>query len=95
MASHQTKYIAVVDDEEELVALFTEALKELEGYTILGFTDPKVAYEHFSVNKVNYLLILCDLRMPGLNEIELIKKSKLLNPSLVCLLMTAYDVGSD
>ena len=35
-------------------------------------------------------LLITDYKMPGMNGVELIRKAKALNPSLACILITAY-----
>jgi DNA-binding NtrC family response regulator len=89
------KFIAVIDDDVELVALFTEALKQLAGYSVFGFTDPEIALKHISAKKDNYVLILSDLKMPRVTGIELIREAKKLKPALATVLMSAFDPNSD
>jgi YesN/AraC family two-component response regulator len=50
-----------------------------------------VAFEHFTENKENYALVISDLRMPGLNGLELLKKVKTSNPNVRTILMSAYN----
>jgi DNA-binding NtrC family response regulator len=59
---------------------------------VFKFTDPIIALEHITINKENYILIISDFKMPGLNGIELIKKVKTLNPRTRTLLMTAFEM---
>jgi DNA-binding NtrC family response regulator len=59
----QHKFIGVIDDEQDLATLFTEALKQLEGYSVFGFTDPRLALKHLTANKSNYALLLSDQRL--------------------------------
>lgn len=92
---HKDNFIAVVDDEQDLTTLFTEALKQLKGYSVCGFSDPNLALKHVTANKSDYVLILSDLRMPGMTGIELLRESKKLNPSILCILMSAFDPNSD
>jgi len=84
--------IAVVDDELDIAQLFHNALQKTNGFTIFAFTDPNVAFEHFSLNREHYALIISDLKMPIINGIELIKRTKKLNPSIRTILMTAFDI---
>jgi DNA-binding NtrC family response regulator len=53
------------------------------------------AFEHFSENKHAYALVIADLRMPGLNGLELLKKVKTLNPKVRTILMSAYNFEED
>lgn len=84
--------IAVVDDELDIAQLFHNALQKTNGFTIFAFTDPNVAFEHFSLNREHYALIISDLKMPIINGIELIKRTKKLNPCIRTILMTAFDI---
>jgi DNA-binding NtrC family response regulator len=50
-----------------------------------------MAFQHFTENKENYVLVISDLRMPGLNGLELLKKVKTSNPKIRTILMSAYN----
>jgi len=50
--------------------------QNIDGVSVFSFIDPITAFEHFTENKENYALVIADLRMPGLNGLELLKKSK-------------------
>jgi len=50
-----------------------------------------MAFEHFLKNKDNCALVISDLRMPGLNGLEFLKKVKDLNPKVRTILMSAYN----
>jgi len=54
-----------------------------------------MAFEHFVENKENYALVIADLRMPGLNGLELLKKVKTSNPNVRTILMSAYNFEED
>lgn len=85
-------FVSVVDDEEDLVYLFKDALSQLEGIEIFAFTDPLLALEHFKVNHENYSIIISDYRMPAMNGIELLRGVKSINPSVIRILISAFDV---
>jgi len=87
--------IAVVDDETDLAFMFRDALGQIPKFNVYAFTDPIMALEHFKMNINNYVILLSDLRMPGLNGLELIRRVKSLKPSTRTLLMTAFDVDRD
>jgi DNA-binding NtrC family response regulator len=53
--------------------------------------DPIIAFEHLLKNKDNCALVISDLRMPGLNGLELLKKVKTSNPKVRTILMSAYN----
>jgi len=64
----------------------------IKAISVFGFTDPMVALEHFRWNKNSYILIICDLKMPTICGIELIKQIKMENPVVRTLLIPAFDV---
>ena len=39
-------------------------------------SDPVIAFEHFTENKNFYVLVISDLKMLGMNGLELLKKVK-------------------
>ena len=75
--------------------MFTEVLNQIEGYSVLGFTDSCLALDHIKANKSNYALLLSDLRIHGMTGIELLRESKKLNASIVCILMSEFDPNCD
>lgn len=89
------KLVAIVDDEVDVAHLFKQSLRDFQNVRIFAFTDSQMALEHFTINKDNYALIISDLRMPGLNGIELIKKVKSLNPFVRVVLMTAFEFDDE
>ena len=73
--SNSKESVLVVDDEPDIVNLIKQSLQK-NGLEVSAFTDPVMALEHFEVNHKNCSLILSDIRMPGMNGYELIKKAK-------------------
>jgi DNA-binding NtrC family response regulator len=65
--------------------------ENINGISVFSFTDPIMAFERFTENKENYALVISDLRMPGLNGLELLKKVKDSNPKVRTILMSAYN----
>ena len=91
----KSKLIAIVDDEDDIVKLFRDAIGKINGITIFTFTDPVLALEHININKQKYVLVISDLRMPALTGMELIQKIKELNPYVRTILMTAFAAEDD
>lgn len=85
-----TKSIIVVDDEHDLVDLFSDALS-LNGYDVSAFTDPIVAFENIKRNPDKYSLLITDFRMNKMNSCELGIKAKELNHNIQVILITAYE----
>jgi DNA-binding NtrC family response regulator len=79
--------ILLVDDEANARTALVELLKE-EGYQVESAADgfkalPKLA--DFAPD-----LLLTDLKMPGMDGIELMRKARERDPECVCMVMTAY-----
>jgi DNA-binding NtrC family response regulator len=85
--------IQVVDDEFDIVNVIKLYLQG-KGFNVFGFTDPLLALEHFRINCKNYMLIISDIRMPGMNGFEFIRKVREIIPTIKVLLMSAFEVNS-
>ena len=90
MMSSATHSIIVVDDEIELATLFKTFLNQ-QGFNTISFVDPLLALEYFRETSDKHSLIITDLRMPGLNGLELAKKVRELNTNIKIFLMTAFE----
>jgi DNA-binding NtrC family response regulator len=88
--------VGVVDDELDITILFHDALCEniLEA-SVFAFNDPVAALKHFRENESDYALIISDLRMSGLNGLELLKKVKASKPKVRTILTSAYNFDED
>ena len=94
--STNKRIVSIVDDDDYIAQLFHEALSEnIDGISVFSFTDPVMAFEHFTENKEDYALVISDLRMPGLNGLELLKKVKTSNPKVRTILMSAYNFDEE
>jgi len=82
----------VVDDEIELANLFKTFLKN-EGYNVVSFSDPVMAFEYFKESADKHSLIITDLRMPVICGLDLAKKMRQINSKVKIFLMTAFDTG--
>jgi two-component system, cell cycle response regulator CpdR len=83
--------ILIVDDEEELAGLYRQFVASM-GYDAISFTKPLMALEHYQKNPHKYSLVVTDLRMPGINGIELANKIRIINSSVKIFLITAFDI---
>jgi DNA-binding NtrC family response regulator len=83
-----------VDDEQKTAQLSHSALNTLKGINVFEFTDPILALEHLKIHKLDYAVMISDLRMPVINGVQLLKTVKDLNPSTRTILMTGYDIDN-
>ena len=82
------KYIAIVDDEAELVNLYSEAL-QMSGYDVSSFSDPLLAYEQIRDNPDKYSLIITDYRMPLMDGLFFATKLADINRKLNIIIMVS------
>jgi CheY-like chemotaxis protein len=81
--------VLVVDDEEPLVRLATETLKQL-GYAPIGFTSSAAALAAFRAEPQRFDAVLTDERMPGLSGATLIREMRVLRGAIPVVLMSGY-----
>ena len=86
------KSVLVVDDENDIVNLIKQSL-QINGLKVSAFTDPVMALEDFKVKGQTCSLILSDIRMPGMNGYEFVKKVKKINSKVKVILMTAFEIN--
>ncbi len=87
---YQYQSIAVVDDEEDIVTLFTDALEEND-YQVMGFTNPLLFLDYVREYPDRFDLIIVDYKMSPMKGCELTKEIVAINPKIKMILITAYD----
>ena len=82
----KTKAILVVDDKIENRELISFHLIE-SGYKVITAESGQAALEAIRLENPN--LVLLDIKMPGMNGIETLKKIKAMAPSIPVAMVTA------
>jgi len=82
--------IAIVDDDEDIVNLFTDLLRE-SGYDVYGFTNPLVLLDHIHHHNNKFRLVLIDYKMPQITGYELANKITDINSRIEMVLITAAN----
>ena len=80
--------ILVVDDEPKLCHLIEELLK-LEGCRVDVSISNMEALQMIKENK--YQMLITDLKMPGIDGLELIQKARELNPEIRTIIITGSE----
>ncbi|MGA9169444.1 MAG: response regulator [Nitrososphaeraceae archaeon] len=55
--------------------------------------DPFIALEHFNLNVKDYSIVISDIRMPGMNGYEFVKKVKRIKSEVKVILMTGFEIN--
>ena len=81
--------ILLVDDEDSLRITLAANL-ELEGYEVSEAASGEEALE--LAEQKPFDIVLSDIRMPGMNGVELFRALKVKMPSVPCVLMSAFSL---
>ncbi len=81
------KKIMVVDDEENIRFLYKEELSD-EGYDVILASSGKEALDLLKTSRPD--LITLDIKMPGMDGIETLRKIKEIDKDIPVILCTAY-----
>ena len=85
--------ILIVDDEYDIVNLIKRSLK-VNGRRVCAFTDAFVAVNHFNSDvRDHHSIVISDIRMPGMNGYEFVKKTKEIDKKVKTILMSAFEIN--
>lgn len=90
-----TPNIMLVDDDADILLTYKSILIE-ENCNIETFTDAQEALNHFAkANHSYYDLVLLDIRMPGINGLQLYYKLKAINMAIKIIFVSAMDAADE
>jgi two-component system response regulator HydG len=79
--------ILIVDDDEGVCVAVRRCLEPV-GYEITASTDPLAALQ--MVRNGSYDLVICDIKMPGMDGLTLLERIKEHDPAILVLMMTGH-----
>ena len=82
------KKILVIDDEPEQGWIFSKVLSE-EGYQVLTATDGPAGLKKIENESPD--LVILDIKMPGMDGLETLRRIKEINVELLVIMLTAYE----
>ncbi len=86
------KCILIIDDDEEICKELKEILED-EEYLIDTANDGIKGMQLIVEN--NYDIILLDIKLPGMNGIEILKKTKELNKNIKVIIITGRPFATN
>jgi DNA-binding NtrC family response regulator len=79
--------ILIVDDEERICEAIKKALGRV-GYSVDASTDAIAALD--GIRRGSYDMVICDIRMPGMDGLALLERIKEHDSSILVLMITGY-----
>ncbi|MBO8172040.1 MAG: response regulator [Bacillaceae bacterium] len=83
----EDKKILIVDDQYGIRVLLYEVLGK-EGYTMYQAANGKQALN--IVKKESPSLVILDMKIPGMDGLEILREIKTIDPDIKVIMMTAY-----
>lgn len=80
--------VVIVDDEDMVITSIRAFLQLETEFTVNGFTDPEKAAKHLETSPAD--VVVSDYLMPKMNGIQLLAKSKELQPEAARVLLTGH-----
>jgi len=84
--------VLIIDDEEKLRGLLAKIVS-LEGFIVSESANAKAGLKKLEQEEFN--VVLCDVKLPDANGIDLTKKIKEVSPSTEVIMLTAYGTIAD
>jgi CheY-like chemotaxis protein len=85
----------LVDDDEGTLAVIRECVLRFHGIQLECFTSPRKALTAFKAARGSFELVITDLRMPGMDGLELGRRLLALMPEAKILLITGSEEISE
>ncbi|MCK4235730.1 MAG: response regulator, partial [Candidatus Krumholzibacteria bacterium] len=79
--------ILIIDDEIKITKLLSDRISR-EGHDVTVFSSAEDALPH--IEKKDIDIVLCDMRLGGMDGLELLRRTKKVSPSTDFVMMTAY-----
>jgi two-component system, NtrC family, nitrogen regulation response regulator NtrX len=87
LAQNQRMKLLLVDDQQDITRVLQECI-EPAGHECRAYQNPLRALQHFK--RESFDAVICDLRMPELDGIELMTAIQELRPGTPVVILTGY-----
>ncbi|SMC19020.1 two-component system, NtrC family, response regulator [Desulfacinum hydrothermale DSM 13146] len=79
--------VLIIDDEKNYLFILEDLLQE-EGHSVLTAQDGTAGLDLFRSNDLD--VVVTDMKMPGMDGMEVLERIRALNPDIPVVMMTAY-----
>ena len=80
--------VLIIDDDVKVCEYLQELLTP-DGCEVVAINDPQAGLEKLKAQETFHILIL-DLKMPGINGLELLEKIRKVDKDIAAIILTAY-----
>lgn len=80
--------ILIVDDEPDMLVLLSMIIKSRTSYDVITTSNPVEALEW--LKKGGFDLVITDLKMPGVDGMEILRTIRNYDPEIPVIIITAY-----
>jgi DNA-binding response OmpR family regulator len=84
------QHVLVVDDYFEILS-YLKSLLELADESVRVVGVPSAEEGILELHQTDYRLLITDLRLPGIDGFDLVRRARRLRPDVAIIMMTAYD----
>jgi len=82
--------VLLIDDEKDFTKIFSERLM-LRNLDVMSVNKPEDAFEQIKISVPD--VILLDLKMPGMNGIDMLKILKQFDSTIEIIMITGHGLG--
>lgn len=93
MTEKKSVYILYLDDEDINLFIFKANFKSK--FNIITSNSPSEALDLLELHQDKIVIVISDMRMPGMNGIEFIKKARIQHDNLHYYILTGFDYNEE
>lgn len=93
MSANKQVTVLYVDDEDINLFLFERSFRSL--YSVITANSGEQGLQKLEDNASDIIVVISDMRMPGMDGITFIKKAKEKHANIAYFILTAFDYSED